>query len=89
MLKAAATKTRACLVRERTARTQGAAVVGQAHFVAFSIKVDNSSEVAKLSVAILNKLSTELACAGLIGLLAGFLLEGMLGLRCAENLTPV
>ena len=34
MLKAAATKTRACLVRERTARTQGAAAAGQAHFAA-------------------------------------------------------
>ena len=34
MLKAAATKTRACLTRERTARTQGAAAAGQAHFVA-------------------------------------------------------
>ena len=34
MLKAAATKTRACLTRERTARTQGAAAAGQAHFAA-------------------------------------------------------
>ena len=34
MLKAAATKTRACLHRERTARTQGAAAAGQAHFAA-------------------------------------------------------
>ena len=34
MLKAAATKTRACLIRERTARTQGAAAAGQAHFAA-------------------------------------------------------
>ena len=34
MLTAAATKTRACLQRERTARTQGAAAAGQAHFAA-------------------------------------------------------
>ena len=34
MLTAAATKTRACLHRERTARTQGAAAAGQAHFAA-------------------------------------------------------
>ena len=34
MLKAAATKTRACMHRERTARTQGAAAAGQAHFAA-------------------------------------------------------
>ena len=34
MLKAAATKTRACLNRERTARTQGAAAASQAHFAA-------------------------------------------------------
>ena len=34
MLTAAASKTRACLQRERTARTQGAAAAGQAHFAA-------------------------------------------------------
>ena len=34
MLTAAATKTRACLQKERTARTQGAAAAGQAHFAA-------------------------------------------------------
>ena len=34
MLKAAATKTRACLNRKRTARTQGAAAASQAHFAA-------------------------------------------------------
>ena len=34
MLKAAATKTRACPNRERTARTQGAAAASQAHFAA-------------------------------------------------------
>ena len=34
MLKAAATKTRACLHKERTSRTQGAAAAGQAHFAA-------------------------------------------------------
>ena len=39
----------------------------------FSIKVDNWSEVAKLSIAILNKLSIELAGAGLVELLARFL----------------
>ena len=43
MLKAAATKTRACLHKERTARTQGAAAAGQAHFAA---KVLISSRVA-------------------------------------------
>ena len=34
MLKAAATKTRACLHKERTARIQGAAAAGHAHFAA-------------------------------------------------------
>ena len=34
MLKTAATKTRSCLIRERTARTQGAAAASQAHFAA-------------------------------------------------------
>ena len=34
MLTAAATKTRVCLQRERTAGTQGAAAAGQAHFAA-------------------------------------------------------
>ena len=42
MLTAAATKTRACLQRERTARTQGAAAAGQAHFAAVMGNAINS-----------------------------------------------
>ena len=42
MLKAAATKTRACLHKERTARTQGAAAAGQAHFAAVMGNAINS-----------------------------------------------
>ena len=43
MLTAAATKTRACLQRERTARTQGAAAAGQAHFAAVMGNAINSA----------------------------------------------